>query len=104
MLDPNDSEWTSTLGTVEAWFIRNDTSPDHPFRVHVNPLQIVAVNGPPVACDGYQDTAILPRSGSFTVHTRFTDFIGGPILMHCHTLDHEDMGMMTRFEIAAAAT
>jgi FtsP/CotA-like multicopper oxidase with cupredoxin domain len=101
--DPGYSEWTSTLGTVEEWFIRNDTSQDHPFHVHVNPFQIVAINGSPVAFDGYQDTAIIPRFGSLTVRTRFTDFIGGPILMHCHILDHEDMGMMTRFEIAPAA-
>lgn len=100
--DPGYSEWTSTLGTVEEWFIRNDTSQDHPFHVHVNPFQIIAINGSPVAFDGYQDTAIVPRFGSLTVRTRFTDFIGGPILIHCHILDHEDMGMMTRFEIAAA--
>jgi suppressor of ftsI len=98
--DPNYSEWTSTLGTVEEWFIRNDTEQDHPFHVHVNPFQITKINGSPVAFDGYQDVAIIPRFGSLTVRTRFTDFTGGPVLMHCHILDHEDMGMMTRFEIA----
>lgn len=25
-----------------------------------------------------------------------------PILIHCHILDHEEMGMTTRFEIASA--
>jgi len=100
--DPNYSEWTSTLGTVEEWLIRNDTEQDHPFHVHVNPFQVTRVNGQPVRFDGYQDTAIVPRFGSLTVRTRFTDFTGGPILMHCHILDHEDMGMMTRFEIADA--
>ena len=100
--DPNYSEWTSTLGTVEEWLIRNDTDQDHPFHVHVNPFQITKINGQPVSFDGYQDTAIVPRFGSLTVRTRFTDFVGGPILMHCHILDHEDMGMMTRFEIAPA--
>ena len=100
--DPGYSEWTSALGTVEEWFIRNDTEQDHPFHVHVNPFQITRVNGVTVPFDGYQDTAILPRFGSLTVRTRFTDFTGGPILMHCHILDHEDMGMMTRFEIGPA--
>ena len=101
--DPNYSEWTSTLGTVEEWLIRNDTEQDHPFHVHVNPFQVTRVNGQPVIVDGYQDTAIVPRFGSLTVRTRFTDFTGGPVLMHCHILDHEDMGMMTRFEIAPAS-
>lgn len=98
--DPNISEWTSTLGTTEEWFIRNDTEQDHPFHVHVNPFQIIGVNGSSVIPDGFQDVAICPRYGSLTVRTRFTDFVGGPVLMHCHILDHEDMGMMTRFEIS----
>ena len=98
--DPSYSEWTSTLGTIEEWLITNETEQDHPFHVHVNPFQITRVNGQPVPFDGYQDTAIVPRFGSLTVRTRFSDFVGGPILMHCHILDHEDMGMMTRFEIA----
>lgn len=98
--DPSYSEWTSELGTTEEWLIRNDTEQEHPFHVHINPFQVVKINDVPVAFDGYQDTAIVPRFGSLTVRTRFTDFAGGPILMHCHILDHEDMGMMTRFEIA----
>ena len=101
--DPNYSEWTSTLDTVEEWLITNDTEQDHPFHVHVNPFQITKVNGQAVPFGGYKDTAIVPRFGSLTVRTRFRDFTGGPVLMHCHILDHEDMGMMTRFEIAPAA-
>ena len=98
--DPDYSEWTSTLGTVEEWLIVNETEQEHPFHVHVNPFQVTEVNGSPVAFTGRQDTAIVPRFGSITVRTHFTDFTGGPVLMHCHILDHEDMGMMTRFEIA----
>lgn len=101
--DPNYREWTSTLGTTEEWFIRNDTQQEHPFHVHVNPVQITKINGLPVRFEGYQDTAIIPRFGSITVRTRFTDFTGGPILIHCHILDHEDMGMMTSFDIAPAS-
>ena len=101
--DPNHSEWTSALGALEEWHIVNETEQDHPFHVHVNPFQVTRVNGAAVPFTGYEDVAIVPRFGSITVRTRFTDFAGGPILMHCHILDHEDMGMMTRFEIAPAA-
>lgn len=97
--DPEFLEWTSTLGTVEEWFIRNDTTQEHPFHVHVNPFQITEINGSPVPFSGHQDVAIVPRFGSITVRTKFTDFTGAPVLMHCHILDHEDMGMMTSFEI-----
>jgi FtsP/CotA-like multicopper oxidase with cupredoxin domain len=99
--DPAYSEWTSALGTVEEWLILNETEQEHPFHVHVNPFQVTRVNGAAVPFAGHQDTAIVPRFGSITVRTRFTDFVGGPVLMHCHILDHEDMGMMSRFEIAA---
>lgn len=98
--DPQHSEWTSSLNTVEEWRIVNETEQEHPFHVHVNPFQITKVNEVAVPFGGYQDVAIVPRFGSITVRTKFSDFTGGPILMHCHILDHEDMGMMTRFEIA----
>jgi FtsP/CotA-like multicopper oxidase with cupredoxin domain len=97
--DPHYTEWTSTLGAVEEWHIVNETEQDHPFHVHINPFQVTRVNGMAAPFGGYQDVAIVPRFGSLTVRTRFTDFAGGPILMHCHILDHEDMGMMTSFEI-----
>ncbi|HWJ21533.1 MAG TPA: multicopper oxidase domain-containing protein, partial [Gemmatimonadaceae bacterium] len=54
--------------------------------------------------DSHVDTFIVPRFGSLTARTCFTDFVGSPILIHCHILDHEDMGMMTSFAIAPAAT
>jgi FtsP/CotA-like multicopper oxidase with cupredoxin domain len=62
-------------------------------------MQIISVNDVPVPFVGYADTVIVPRFGSLVVRTKYTDFAGGPILLHCHILDHEDMGMMTRFEI-----
>lgn len=100
--DPEFIEWTSTLGTVEEWYFVNETEQDHPFHVHVNPVQVTKVNGVPVGFDSHVDTFIVPRFGSLTARTRFTDFTGSPILIHCHILDHEDMGMMTSFAIAPA--
>jgi FtsP/CotA-like multicopper oxidase with cupredoxin domain len=97
--DPTYREWTSTLGTVEEWHITNETEQQHPFHVHVNPFQVTKINGIPVPSAKHQDVAIVPIFGSITVRTRFTDFAGGPVLMHCHILDHEDMGMMTAFDI-----
>lgn len=97
--DPAYSEWTTSLGTVEEWRFVNQTEQDHPMHVHTNPMQIISVNDVPVPFVGYADTVIVPRFGSLVVRTKYTDFAGGPILLHCHILDHEDMGMMTRFEI-----
>lgn len=112
--NPAVPEWTdSILGTVEQWTILNLTAQEHPFHVHTNPIHVMTVAGPyngvtpspssPLVT-GYHDTVVVPPGGYATVRTRFADFTGGPILMHCHILDHEDMGMMTSFFIQPATT
>jgi len=108
--DPNVPEWTdSVLGQVEQWTLKNLTEQEHPIHVHVNPFQVISVSGvynggtpAPVLVTGHHDTVVVPPFGSAVVKTRFTEFPGGPILMHCHILDHEDMGMMTSFYIQPA--
>ena len=101
--DPDFVEWTSAVGQVEEWVIENHTPQDHPFHVHVNPIQVLNVTGAPVRAQlGYQDTVVVPRNGgTVTVRTRFDDY-PGRILMHCHIIDHEDMGMMTSFRIVGS--
>ncbi len=93
-------EWTSSVDDTEEWIIQNNTDQDHPFHVHTNPFQVVEITGSPqLAQLDYQDTVVVPRNGgTVRVRTRFTDF-SGRILMHCHIIDHEDMGMMTSFRI-----
>ena len=97
--DPSINEWTSALGSVEEWTFVNTTEQDHPMHVHTNPFQIISANGVPVPFNGYADTVIVPRFGTLVVRTKYNDFAGDLILMHCHILDHEDMGMMIRFKI-----
>jgi FtsP/CotA-like multicopper oxidase with cupredoxin domain len=97
--DPSYSEWTSALGSVEEWTFVNETEQDHPMHVHTNPMQVMSVNNVAVPFNGYADTVIVPRFGKLVARTRFIDFPGDLILMHCHILDHEDMGMMIRFAI-----
>lgn len=108
--NPDVPEWTdSMLGATEEWTLLNDTDQEHPFHVHVNPMQVLRVSGsynagppPEVLTTGYHDTVVLPPHGHAVVRTQFTAFTGGPILMHCHILDHEDMGMMSSFYIQDA--
>ncbi len=89
---------TVALGSVEEWTLFNMNPIRHPFHIHVNPFQVVRVNG--AAIDPYwADTIGLPPNGSptnptsVTFRTRFRDF-AGTYVMHCHMLTHEDMGMM----------
>jgi len=94
---------TVPLGSVEEWTIFNMNNIRHPFHIHVNPFQVVKINGQPVE-PYWADTIALPPGGtesaptSVTFRTRFKDF-SGAFVMHCHMLIHEDMGMMQVVEV-----
>lgn len=54
-----------------------------------------------VLTTGWHDTGVVPPHGRAVFRTRFTDFTGGAVLMHCHNLDHADTGVMTSFYVQA---
>ena len=81
------------LNTTEEWVIRNASGTWHPFHIHVNDYQVVAVNGQPVPVRYHEDTTGIPPFGEITMRTRFLDFPGRWVF-HCHILLHEDHGMM----------
>jgi len=86
------------LGDLEEWELRNDSAEWHPFHIHVNDFQVMAVDGEPFGAVNRQDTVALPPGGSVTIRTRFTDFVGR-FVYHCHILTHEDHGMMAVIEV-----
>jgi FtsP/CotA-like multicopper oxidase with cupredoxin domain len=88
------------LGATEEWVINNDSNVWHPFHIHVNDFQVVAVNGEPVRAHSYEDTTQVPPHGSVTMRTRFLDF-PGKFVYHCHILLHEDGGMMGIVDVVA---
>ena len=53
---------TVALGSVEEWTILNMNNVRHPFHIHVNPFQVVKVNGEPVE-PYWADTIALPPGG-----------------------------------------
>ncbi len=81
------------LGTVEEWTILNDSPMDHPFHLHVWPMQLLEENGREVDGPTWQDVVNVPARGSVRVRVAFEDFAGRTVY-HCHILDHEDRGMM----------
>ena len=81
------------LDTVEEWTIRNDSPMDHPFHLHVWPMQVLEENGRVVDDTEYRDVVNVPSGGSVKVRIAF-EKIGGKTVFHCHILDHEDLGMM----------
>ncbi|MBV5294836.1 MAG: multicopper oxidase domain-containing protein [Curvibacter lanceolatus] len=94
---------TVALDSVEEWTVYNMNAVQHPFHIHINPFQVVKIDGLPVE-PYWADTIGLPKGGtaqvptSVTFRTRFSDFTG-LFVMHCHILAHEDMGMMQLVEV-----
>jgi FtsP/CotA-like multicopper oxidase with cupredoxin domain len=89
-----------TLNNVDQWTLSAVGAP-HVFHIHVNPFQF-ARTGP----DGkpetvWKDTVLLSPSTAQTplnMYTQYVDYIG-QFVIHCHILDHEDLGMMEVVEV-----
>lgn len=115
------------LGHTDEWTLTSKLA-SHPFHIHVNPFQVVAVldpNGKDVstddAVDDYDTTKQFPdpqyrglkgkwkdtlwvknamgQSYKVIVRTQYQRYIGDFVL-HCHILDHEDQGMMQNVRIS----
>jgi len=86
------------LGAVEEWTVINDQSDDHVFHIHTNDMLLTKINGEALHEPIWMDTAILPRNGSITFRSRFLDFTG-KYMLHCHMMNHEDLGMMQVVEV-----
>ncbi|MFD0405910.1 multicopper oxidase family protein [Kitasatospora sp. NPDC127116] len=99
LFDPEFVNHTLELGTVERWTLHTDDSMPafhHPFHLHTNHVLVTHRNGrrldPPV----WQDTVDLlggKPGDTVTLLVKYEDFTGRTVL-HCHQLQHEDLGMM----------
>ena len=96
--DPRRDDVVSKLGSVEEWTLINTTPFPHPIHIHVNPFQVISINGEEDPRKPWQDTVEVPAAGTVTFRTRFEDF-DGRYVMHCHILPHEDTGMMINVKI-----
>jgi FtsP/CotA-like multicopper oxidase with cupredoxin domain len=99
--DPARADQRIPLGAIEEWLVVNEHEDEHIFHIHTNPFQMVAVNGQPVAEPDWHDTVVVPRNGSVTLRSRFIDFTGH-FVMHCHMMNHEELGMMQVIEVYKA--
>lgn len=99
---PGRIDRTMHLGDVEEWTLRSATG-SHPFHIHVNPFQVVKINGVPVEKPLWRDVVLVKAEWQHgvTIRTRYQRFTGVTVL-HCHNLVHEDKGMMQLIEILPA--
>lgn len=101
--DPNVISQIMTLGTIEEWHLVNNSTEAHPFHIHINPFQVISVDGKPIDRKGYDDTFPIPPGSTVVMRTKYKDF-DGKYVLHCHILYHEDHGMMQVVEVVKPGT
>ncbi len=83
------------LGTVDQYYV---SSPGfHVFHIHVNPFLVTEVDGQPLSTPMWRDTMLVGPNG-YKALTKYTAYTG-TFPIHCHILDHEDVGMMTNVSV-----
>jgi FtsP/CotA-like multicopper oxidase with cupredoxin domain len=103
LYDETETEIRPKLGTAEEWRLENTSDEVHPFHIHVNSFEIVALNDQVINPPEFWDTFIIPpkangKNGSMTIRMRFKEWVGKAVI-HCHILPHEDNAMMRNFLI-----
>jgi FtsP/CotA-like multicopper oxidase with cupredoxin domain len=92
------TDTTVAAGSVEEWTLTNPSPMDHPFHLHVWPMQVVEEGGQALARPEWRDVVNVPAQGRVKVRVAFRDFNGRSVY-HCHILDHEDLGLMGVIEV-----
>lgn len=114
--DPNHVRQV-VLGNVDLWTLSTVGDPTavpngipplpHVFHIHVNPFQMQRTGPNGDVQTIWKDTVLVPPPNAanpnlqVNVYTQYTDYIGA-FVMHCHILDHEDLGMMEVVEVVPA--
>jgi hypothetical protein len=112
--------YRGTVGQTDDYRIVTDV--DHIFHIHVNPFQIVDVLGPDpttkqltsIYAAGkclswadqqycgqqgvYRDSLVIKGGYELLLRTEY-EVYDGDFVIHCHILDHEDLGMMANIKL-----
>jgi FtsP/CotA-like multicopper oxidase with cupredoxin domain len=122
LFDPTQPLFPDMIaGNYEEWTVYNRSLSDHPFHLHQNHVLITKINGitlpqpewhdtlnvPAIVCTkdpacGFPENVNNAPPGSITFRTYFNPVTVGCFVAHCHTIDHEDLGMMQRMDILPA--
>lgn len=88
-------------GDTEIWEFKSlDEAAIHPMHLHGAQFQVLSRSSGPLNPNdlGWKDTVLVFPMETVRVIVRFGDY-RGIYLVHCHTLEHEDDGMMLNYEI-----
>ena len=115
-VDGHDSAFEVKRGSREVWEIRNSmTSMPHPIHIHgvqfrvvsrsISPQDIrarkVTAEGLTPQDLGFNDTVVIWPGEIVRIAIDFSQPFSGTqrYMLHCHNLEHEDMGMMLTFAV-----
>jgi FtsP/CotA-like multicopper oxidase with cupredoxin domain len=100
--DHNRIDFEVPFGQTELWRFETAGNAPHPVHVHGASFQVVSRSGGRGVLfpweRGWKDTVLLLDGETVEVLIRFDGF-RGLYLLHCHKLEHEDMGMMSNFQV-----
>ena len=100
--DLNRIDFRVPFGETELWRFMTKGNAPHPVHVHGASFQVQSRTGGRGQVfpweRGWKDTVLLEDGETVEVLVRF-DGYRGIYLLHCHKLEHEDMGMMANFEV-----
>jgi len=100
--DINRIDFQVPLGQTELWRFTTGGNAPHPAHVHGASFQVQSRSGGRGVLfpweRGWKDTVLLQDGETVEVLIRF-DAYRGLYLLHYHKLEHEDMGMMSNFEV-----
>ncbi len=90
------------FGETEIWTFENASGLPHPVHLHATHFQVLSRSGGRGQVmpweTGRKDTVLLHPFESVRVAVQFTEQ-SGLFLLHCHNLEHEDMGMMVNVRV-----
>jgi FtsP/CotA-like multicopper oxidase with cupredoxin domain len=90
----------SNTGMWEVWEITTPGMMDHPFHHHTNSAQVLSITGGDsgytnlyTTTPSWKDVTIVPKGGRAELLMPVMDY-AGMAMLHCHIIEHEDIGMM----------
>jgi FtsP/CotA-like multicopper oxidase with cupredoxin domain len=87
-----------TCGQPEIWRFTNAANFPHPMHMHGAHFRVLSRTGTPLPTDaGWKDTVLVRVGETVDIALRFD--VPGLFVLHCHNLEHEDMGMMLNFVV-----
>ncbi len=100
--DINRIDFQVPFGQTELWRFKTGGNAPHPVHVHGASFQVQSRTGGRGTLfsweRGWKDTVLLDDGETVEVLVRFEAY-RGLYLLHCHKLEHEDMGMMSNFVV-----